>query len=67
MKYLILAFLALILASLAGALYSFVKDKGQSNRGVKFLSMRIILSLILFLILIIGIATGYIVPNATPV
>jgi len=66
MKYIILTLLALILASLGGALYSMVKDKGQSKRTVKFLSMRIALSLGLFLILIIGIATGIIVPHGTP-
>ncbi|MFV1982330.1 MAG: twin transmembrane helix small protein [Thiohalomonadales bacterium] len=66
MKYIILALLALILASLGGALYSMVKDKGQSKRTVKFLSMRITLSIALFLIILIGITTGIIVPHATP-
>ncbi len=66
MKYIILALLALILASLGGALYSMVKDKGQSKRTVKFLSMRIALSLGLFVIIIIGITTGIITPNGTP-
>ncbi len=66
MKYIILVMLALILASLGGALYSMVKDKGQSKRTVKFLSMRIALSIGLFLIMLIGIATGIITPNGTP-
>ncbi len=66
MKYIILALLALILASLGGALYSMVKDKGQSKRTVKFLSMRITLSIALFLIILIGITTGIIVPHDTP-
>jgi hypothetical protein len=66
MKYIILALLTLILASLGAALYSMVKDRGQSKRTVKFLSMRIALSIALFLIMLIGIATGIITPNGTP-
>jgi hypothetical protein len=66
MKFIILAFLALILASLGSALYTMVKDKGQSKRTVKFLSIRIALSITLFVILVIGIATGYITPHGTP-
>ncbi|VAX01609.1 hypothetical protein MNBD_GAMMA22-2027 [hydrothermal vent metagenome] len=66
MKYLILVLLTLILISLGGALYSMVKDKGQSKRTVKFLSMRVALSIGLFLIMLIGIATGIITPNSTP-
>jgi len=66
MKYIIITFLVLILASLGGALYSMMKDKGHSKRSVKFLSMRIALSIGLFLLMLIGIATGYIVPNGTP-
>jgi len=66
MKYIIVTLLLLILASLGGALFAMVKDKGQSKRSVKFLSMRIALSIALFLLIIIGIATGVIVPHSTP-
>ncbi len=51
MKIAALVFLLFIFASLASALYYMVKDKGQSTRAVKSLTLRIGLSVILFVAL----------------
>ena len=50
----------LILASLASALYFLVKDKGQSNRTIKALTVRVTLSVILFAMLMLGFYFGII-------
>ena len=50
----------LILASLASALYFLVKDKGQSDRTIKALTIRITLSVILFAMLMLGFYFGII-------
>lgn len=53
-RVIIIAFLLLIVGSLASALYFLVKDKGQSDRTLKALTLRISLSLGLFLLLMAG-------------
>lgn len=53
-RVIIIAFLLVIVGSLASALYFLVKDKGQSNRTLKALTLRISLSLGLFLLLMAG-------------
>lgn len=53
-RVIIIAFLLIIVGSLASALYFLVKDKGQSNRTLKALTLRISLSLGLFLLLMAG-------------
>jgi hypothetical protein len=52
-----------ILLSLGSAMVFLVKDKGQSDRTVKALSIRIGLSIALFVLLMLGIATGLITPH----
>lgn len=54
MRTLALLLVVLILASLASALYYLVKDKGQSERTVKLLTLRIALSFALFVLLMAG-------------
>jgi len=67
-KLLVVALLLAILASLAGGLVFLIRDKGQSERTVKSLTLRIALSIALFLLLLIGYATGLIQPHGiTPV
>jgi hypothetical protein len=58
MRYLVIAFLVLILASLASALYYLIRDKGESDRTVRALTVRISLSIVLFLLLMGGFYFG---------
>jgi hypothetical protein len=60
MRIIALSFIVLILASLGSALYYLIKDKGQSDRTVKMLTVRVTLSLTLFLLLMGGYYFGII-------
>ena len=60
MRIIALLFIILILASLASALYYLFKDKGQSDRTVKMLTVRVALSITLFVILMAGYYFGFI-------
>ena len=60
MRIIALLFIVFILASLASALYYLIKDKGQSDRTVKMLTVRIVLSLTLFIMLMAGYYFGFI-------
>jgi hypothetical protein len=62
-KILIIATLLAILASLASGMVFLVKDKGQSQRTAKALTVRITLSVALFALLMLGIFTGHIKPH----
>ncbi len=62
-KAFILLVLLVIVLSLASAMLFLVSDKGQSNRTVKALSLRIGLSFALFVLLMLGVATGLIQPH----
>jgi hypothetical protein len=59
-KIIILLMLALILASLFSALFYLFKDKGQGERTVKALTIRISLSIALFVLLLISFKLGLI-------
>lgn len=59
----VLAFLALIVYNLGAGLYFMMTDKGGSGRMVKALTRRIALSVVLILLLIVGIATGFVQPH----
>jgi hypothetical protein len=52
MKIVILVLLFAVVASLFSGLYFVYKDKGQSNRAVISLTIRIALSVLVFLLLI---------------
>ena len=60
MKLVIIAFLILIVGSLGSALYYLVRDKGASDRTVKALTVRISLSIALFVLLMAGYYFGFI-------
>ena len=60
MRILALLFIVFILASLASALYYLIKDKGQTDRAVKMLTVRVVLSLTLFILLMGGYYFGVI-------
>ena len=64
MKVLIaIAFLAAILYNLGAGLYYMHADRGGSDRMVKALTRRIVLSVALIVLVLIGIATGLIEPH----
>jgi len=60
MRFVVIAFLVVILASLGSALFYLVRDKGSSTRTVKALTVRITLSITLFLILMLSFYFGLI-------
>jgi hypothetical protein len=60
MKIIVILFIALILASLGSALYFMVKDKGASTRTAKALTWRVVFSITLFALLMLGFHFGLI-------
>ena len=62
-KYLIVAVLIAIVASLGSGLYFMLKDKGESNRMVNSLTVRITLSVALFILLFVAWYTGALQPH----
>ncbi|HET6756674.1 MAG TPA: twin transmembrane helix small protein [Burkholderiales bacterium] len=60
MRIVVILFIIVILASLGSALYYLVKDKGQSDRTVRALTVRISLSIVLFVLLMAGFYFGFI-------
>ena len=63
MRYVVLAFIVLILASLFSGLFFLIRDQGKSKRTVKALTWRVGLSLALFLLLLAGYYFGLIKPH----
>lgn len=62
-KIAVIVLLLVILGSLASGMFFLIRDKGQSSRTVKSLTLRIVLSITLFAMLIVGYATGVIQPH----
>jgi predicted PurR-regulated permease PerM len=60
MRFLVLLFIAFILVSLFSALYFLLKDKGRSERTVKALTVRVVLSILLFALVMLGYRFGFI-------
>ena len=60
MKIVVILFLVFIIGSLASALYFLVRDKGQGERMVKALTVRVVLSVALFALLMLGFYFGLI-------
>tara|TARA_R110002049_G_scaffold9975_5_gene49706 strand:- start:1861 stop:2055 length:195 start_codon:yes stop_codon:yes gene_type:complete len=63
MKFVVILFLLLIVASLGSALFFLMRDKGGGTRTVKALTLRVGLSLVLFLMLMGGFASGLLTTN----
>lgn len=59
----VVAAMLAILASLGVALVRLIKDRGQTTRTVKALTLRIGISILLFVLLILGVITGLVVPH----
>lgn len=62
-KIIIFILLGLILISLGSGLLFLVRDQGKTRRVISSLTVRIVLSICLFIMLIIGYATGLIKPH----
>ena len=62
-KFLIVVAMAGIIASLASSLFYLAKDEKDSKRMVRALTVRISLSVILFLLLFLAYFTGLIQPH----
>lgn len=56
----------IIVASLGSSLFYLIKDRGQTNRTLNALKVRIVLSVTLFLLILLGYFTGVITPNSSP-
>jgi len=66
MKIFTIIILLAILGSLGSALVYLIKDGGKTKRTVNALTVRIGLSLALFLFLMFGYYMGWFVPNQGP-
>jgi hypothetical protein len=66
MKFIPAFILVAILASLGSALYFMIKDGSRTRRTVQALTVRISLSVALFLFLMFGYWMGWFVPNQRP-
>jgi hypothetical protein len=62
-KFLIVLTLAAVVASLGTGLFHLVKDEGRSKRMVNALTMRIALSVLLFVLLFVAWKAGMIEPH----
>lgn len=60
MRWIVILFLLLIVASLGSALFYLVRDRGTGTRTVKALGLRVALSAALFVLLVAGYAAGWI-------
>jgi apolipoprotein N-acyltransferase len=64
-KILIVACLIAIIASLGSGLFHLVNDKGDSKKMVRALTVRVVLSVALFILLFIAWSQGLIEPHST--
>ena len=62
-KSIILILLLLIIISLAAGMFTLIKDRNKTDRTVKFLTFRIVLSISLFVLLIVSFFMGWIQPH----
>ena len=60
MKILVILFLVFIVGSLFSALYFLVTDRGRSDRMARALTVRVVLSVVLFALLMLGYHFGLI-------
>lgn len=65
-KGIVILLLLIIFASLTSGMFFLVRDRGESTRTAKSLTVRISLSVLLFVLLIVGFATGLIEPHGLP-
>lgn len=60
MRYLVILFLVFIVYSLGSAAYFMLRDQGTSERMVRALTIRVALSVTLFVLIMLGIYFGVI-------
>ncbi|HBN54411.1 twin transmembrane helix small protein [Stenotrophomonas sp. MYb238] len=60
---LVIAFLIVIVWNLGAGLYYLMIDRGQTKRTVNALTRRIVLSVVLILLVVLGIYSGWIKPH----
>lgn len=60
MRFIVLVFIGFILVSLFSALFFLLKDKGSSQRTVRALTIRVALSIALFVLILLGFQLGLI-------
>ncbi len=60
MKILVILFVIFIVGSLGSALYYLIKDRGTTDRTAKALTLRVALSVTLFVLLMLGFHFGFI-------
>jgi len=65
-KFIVLLLLAFVVISLFSGLFFLVKDKGQTNRTVNALTLRIGLSILAIIIVIVAGLLGIIDMNPSP-
>ena len=66
MKFIIVGLLFLVIFVLFRGLFTLVKDKGQTNRTVNALTLRVGLSIGLIAFILISYKAGLIKPNDSP-
>ena len=62
-KVTIIVLLGLIVLSLGAGMFSLVKERGESSRTAKFLTIRIALSIFTFVFIAISFFMGWIQPH----
>lgn len=65
-KFVVVVMLIVIFVSLTSGLVFLIRDRGRTTRTARSLTVRIVLSIALFILLIIGFATGLIQPHGLP-
>jgi hypothetical protein len=63
MRYVVAVAFVLIIGSLGSALFFIMKDKGESDRTVQALAVRVGLSITLFLFILVAYKLGWIQPT----
>jgi uncharacterized membrane protein len=62
-KIIIVALLGLVVISLGASMFSLVQDRKNSNRTVKLLTVRIVLSILTFIFIFVSFYMGWIHPH----
>jgi hypothetical protein len=62
-KIIIAVLLGLIVLSLAAGMFSMIQDRQNSNRTVKMLTLRIVLSILTFIFIFVSFYMGWIQPH----
>lgn len=62
-KVIIVVLLVLVVLSLGAGMFSMVKDRNNSDRTVKFLTLRIALSILTFIFIALSFYMGWIQPH----